>query len=168
MSRYGASSSYLRPTAHRFYQSARPCVSHRFNRCQRRRALTVECLSTPIHTLRLWTPWFLMRLASADSLPTPEVARRLGTSPSPVQTFHHLLLFLKPRSVIFMCTLTALRMFGTSNEWQSVSKGSECPMNHDRVLSIRNNGEPSWVTRESHLRSQSRATYHPAVMQQQL
>ncbi|KAI0003708.1 hypothetical protein BJV74DRAFT_811102 [Russula compacta] len=30
-----------------------------------------------------------------------------------------------------------------------VSKGSEYPLNHDRVLSIRNNGEPSWVTRAS-------------------
>jgi hypothetical protein len=110
VSRYGAPSCYLRATAHHFYQSVHPCVSHRFNRCQHRRALMVECLSTPIHTLRPWTPWFLMRLASADSLPTPEVARRLGTSPSPVQIFHHLLLFLKPRSVIFMCTLTALRV----------------------------------------------------------
>jgi hypothetical protein len=40
-------------------------------------------------------------------------------------------------------------MFGTNNEWQSVSKGSEYPLNHDRVLSIRGNGEPSWVTRSS-------------------
>lgn len=40
-------------------------------------------------------------------------------------------------------------MLGTNNEWQSVSKGSECPLNHDRVLSIRSNGEPSWVTRSS-------------------
>ena len=47
-------------------------------------------------------------------------------------------------------------MFGTSNEWQSVSKGSECPMNHDRVLSIRNNGEPSWVTRASIATTQGR------------
>ena len=40
-------------------------------------------------------------------------------------------------------------MFGASNEWQSVSEGSEYPLNHDRVLSIRTNGEPSWVARES-------------------
>jgi hypothetical protein len=39
-------------------------------------------------------------------------------------------------------------MFGANNEWQSVSKGSEHPLNHDRVLSIRGNGEPSWVTRD--------------------
>jgi hypothetical protein len=47
-------------------------------------------------------------------------------------------------------------MFGTNNEWQSVSKGSEYPMNHDRVLSIRNNGEPSWVTRASIATTQGR------------
>lgn len=37
-------------------------------------------------------------------------------------------------------------MLGTNNEWQSVSKGLEYPLNHDRVLTIRGNGEPSWVT----------------------
>ena len=47
-------------------------------------------------------------------------------------------------------------MFGASNEWQSVSKGSEYPLNHDRVLSIRGNGEPSWVTRASISTTQGR------------
>jgi hypothetical protein len=47
-------------------------------------------------------------------------------------------------------------MFGTNNEWQSVSKGSEYPLNHDRVLSIRGNGEPSWVTRSSITTTQGR------------
>jgi hypothetical protein len=40
-------------------------------------------------------------------------------------------------------------MFGANNKWKSVPKGSEYPLNHDRVLSIRGNGEPSWVTRAS-------------------
>jgi len=47
-------------------------------------------------------------------------------------------------------------MFGVNNEWQSVSKGSEYPLNHDRVLSIRGNGEPSWVTRASISTTQGR------------
>ena len=47
-------------------------------------------------------------------------------------------------------------MLGANNEWQSVSKGSEYPLNHDRVLSIRGNGEPSWVTRASISTTQGR------------
>ena len=47
-------------------------------------------------------------------------------------------------------------IFSANNEWQSVSKGSEYPLNHDRVLSIRNNGEPSWVTRASIATTQGR------------
>ncbi len=40
-------------------------------------------------------------------------------------------------------------MLGTDNQWQRVSPGVEYPLNHDRVLAIRNNGEPSWITRAS-------------------
>jgi hypothetical protein len=47
-------------------------------------------------------------------------------------------------------------MLGGNNQWESVSKGSEYPLNHDRVLSIRGNGEPSWVTRASTITTQSR------------
>lgn len=47
-------------------------------------------------------------------------------------------------------------MFGMNNEWKTVSKGSEYPLNHDRVLSIRHNGEPSWVTRASIATTQGR------------
>jgi hypothetical protein len=43
-----------------------------------------------------------------------------------------------------------------NNQWESVSKGSEYPLNHDRVLSIRSNGDPSWVTRASTVTTQSR------------
>lgn len=34
-----------------------------------------------------------------------------------------------------------------TGQWESVAKGAEYPHNHDRVLSIRSNGEPSWVLR---------------------
>jgi hypothetical protein len=47
-------------------------------------------------------------------------------------------------------------MLGGNNQWESVSKGSEYPLNHDRVLSFRSNGEPSWVTRASTVTTQSR------------
>ncbi|KAH9027985.1 hypothetical protein EDB85DRAFT_1892764 [Lactarius pseudohatsudake] len=38
-------------------------------------------------------------------------------------------------------------MLGVGGQWEVVSRNSEYPLNHDRVLSIRSNGEPSWVTR---------------------
>jgi hypothetical protein len=47
-------------------------------------------------------------------------------------------------------------IFGGNNLWESVLKGSEYPLNHDRILSIRSNGEPSWVTRASTTTTQSR------------
>lgn len=47
-------------------------------------------------------------------------------------------------------------MLGTNNQWESVSKGAEYPLNHDRVLSFRSNGDPSWITRASTITTQSR------------
>ena len=38
-------------------------------------------------------------------------------------------------------------MLAGSGQWECVNKGAEYPHNHDRVLSIRSNGEPSWVLR---------------------
>ncbi|KAH8986174.1 hypothetical protein EDB86DRAFT_3082988 [Lactarius hatsudake] len=38
-------------------------------------------------------------------------------------------------------------MLGVGGQWEVVSRNSEYPLNHDRVLSICSNGEPSWVTR---------------------
>ncbi|KAH9052745.1 hypothetical protein EDB87DRAFT_1581466 [Lactarius vividus] len=38
-------------------------------------------------------------------------------------------------------------MLSVGGQWESVTKNVECPHNHDQVLSIRSNGEPSWVTR---------------------
>lgn len=38
-------------------------------------------------------------------------------------------------------------MLGVGGQWESVSKNAQNPLNTDRVLSFRNNGEPSWVTR---------------------
>lgn len=68
----------------------------------------VKCVLTPTHIQ--WAPWFLMRLTSTDSLSALKVARLLGTLPSLVETFYRLLLSLKPRWGIFMCTLTALHV----------------------------------------------------------
>ncbi|KAH9953237.1 hypothetical protein BC827DRAFT_1249679 [Russula dissimulans] len=38
-------------------------------------------------------------------------------------------------------------MVAGNGQWESVAKGAEYPHNHGRVLSIRSNGEPSWVLR---------------------
>ncbi|KAI9446717.1 hypothetical protein H4582DRAFT_2052655 [Lactarius indigo] len=40
-------------------------------------------------------------------------------------------------------------MLGIGSQWQCVSPGAEYPLNHDRVLGIHSNGEPSWITRAS-------------------
>ncbi|KAF8268378.1 hypothetical protein EI94DRAFT_1700271 [Lactarius quietus] len=47
-------------------------------------------------------------------------------------------------------------MLGTNNQWETVSRGVEYPLNHDRVLTIRANGEPSWVTQASTTTIQTR------------
>jgi hypothetical protein len=38
-------------------------------------------------------------------------------------------------------------ILNVGGQWETVAKNAENPLNHDRVLSIRSNGEPSWVTR---------------------
>jgi hypothetical protein len=40
-------------------------------------------------------------------------------------------------------------MHAGSGQWEIVAKGAEYPHNHGRVLSIRSNGDPSWVLRAS-------------------
>ncbi|KAH9032955.1 hypothetical protein EDB85DRAFT_1890395 [Lactarius pseudohatsudake] len=47
-------------------------------------------------------------------------------------------------------------MLGVGGQRESVSRNVECPLNHDRVLSIRGNGEPSWVTRATISTSETR------------
>ncbi|KAH9022420.1 hypothetical protein EDB84DRAFT_1238182, partial [Lactarius hengduanensis] len=38
-------------------------------------------------------------------------------------------------------------ILGVGGQWESIAKNAENPLNHDWVLSICSNGEPSWVTR---------------------
>jgi hypothetical protein len=47
-------------------------------------------------------------------------------------------------------------MFGTNNQWESVSRGAQNPHNYDRILGICSNGDPSWVTRASTTTVQAR------------
>ena len=47
-------------------------------------------------------------------------------------------------------------MLGTGNQWQHVSPGAEYPLNHDCILAIHSNGEPSWITRASITTTKSR------------
>ncbi|KAH9030588.1 hypothetical protein EDB83DRAFT_2420428 [Lactarius deliciosus] len=44
----------------------------------------------------------------------------------------------------------------TANRWERVSLGAEHPLNHDRVLAIWANGEPSWVTHASTVTTKTR------------
>ncbi|KAH9009585.1 hypothetical protein EDB85DRAFT_1902908 [Lactarius pseudohatsudake] len=44
----------------------------------------------------------------------------------------------------------------TANHWERVSSGAEHPLNHDRVLAIQANGEPSWVTHASTVTTKTR------------
>ncbi|KAI9445658.1 hypothetical protein BJY52DRAFT_1194190 [Lactarius psammicola] len=43
-----------------------------------------------------------------------------------------------------------------ANQWERVTPGVESPLNHDRVLAIRANGEPSWITRASTITTKTR------------
>ncbi|KAI9448594.1 hypothetical protein H4582DRAFT_2069124 [Lactarius indigo] len=47
-------------------------------------------------------------------------------------------------------------MLSIVNQWERVSSGVESPLNHDRVLAIRANGEPSWITRASTVTTKTR------------
>ena len=47
-------------------------------------------------------------------------------------------------------------ILGIANQWERVSSGAESPLNHDRVLAIRANGEPSWITRASTVTTKTR------------
>ncbi|KAH9021094.1 hypothetical protein EDB83DRAFT_2320510 [Lactarius deliciosus] len=47
-------------------------------------------------------------------------------------------------------------MLNIANQWERVSSGVESPLNHDQVLAIRANGEPSWITRASTITTKTR------------
>ena len=47
-------------------------------------------------------------------------------------------------------------MLSSGGLWESVSKNAQYPLNPDRVLSFRSNGEPSWVTRATTNTSETR------------
>ena len=55
-------------------------------------------------------------------------------------------------------------MLTGSGQWESVAKGAEYPHNHDRVLSIRGNGEPSWVLRATIGTTETRRERRTAAM----
>jgi hypothetical protein len=47
-------------------------------------------------------------------------------------------------------------MISIANQWERVSSGVESPLNHDRVLATRTNGEPSWITCASTITTKTR------------
>lgn len=87
------------------------------------------------------TIWYFAR--SDANLPSPPVVPQAKTG--------HLYVHLNTSTNSYQYW-----MLGVNSQWESVSKGSESPLNHDRVLSIRSNGEPSWITRASTSTTQSR------------
>jgi hypothetical protein len=87
------------------------------------------------------TIWYFAK--SDTNIPTPPVISQAVTG--------HLYVHLNSSANTYQYW-----MLGGNNQWESISKGLEYPLNHDRVLSIRGNGEPSWVTRASTITTQSR------------
>ena len=47
-------------------------------------------------------------------------------------------------------------MHSIANQWEHVTSGVESPLNHNRVLAIRANEEPSWITRASTVTTKTR------------
>jgi hypothetical protein len=47
-------------------------------------------------------------------------------------------------------------MLSVGGQWETVAKNAQNPVNPDRILSIRRNGEPSWVTRATTLTTEAR------------
>ncbi|KAH9001970.1 hypothetical protein EDB86DRAFT_2827431 [Lactarius hatsudake] len=47
-------------------------------------------------------------------------------------------------------------MLNIANQWEHISSGVESPLNHDRVLAIHANGEPSWITHASTVTTKTR------------
>ncbi|KAH9014789.1 hypothetical protein EDB85DRAFT_1899040 [Lactarius pseudohatsudake] len=53
-----------------------------------------------------------------------------------------------------------------TNRWERVQSGAEYPLNHDRILAVRANGEPSWVTRASTVTTKTRKEKEKEVREQ--
>jgi hypothetical protein len=47
-------------------------------------------------------------------------------------------------------------MVSMANQWEHISSGVESPLNHDRVLAIHANREPSWITHASTITTKTR------------
>jgi len=47
-------------------------------------------------------------------------------------------------------------MLSIVNQWERISSGVESSLNHDRILAIRANGEPSWITCASTVTTKTR------------
>ena len=79
-----------------------------------------------------YTIWYFSR--SSSSIQLPPVVSQAKTG--------HLYVHLDTSTRTYQYW-----MLGVGGQWESVSKNTQYPLNSDRVLSFRTNGEPSWVTR---------------------
>jgi hypothetical protein len=79
-----------------------------------------------------YTIWYLSRSTSSIQLPPAVPQAKTG----------HLYVHFNTVAKIFQYWMLSI-----GGQWETVSKNAQYPLNPDRVLSFRNNGEPSWVTR---------------------
>jgi hypothetical protein len=88
-----------------------------------------------------YTIWYFAK--SSQNIPSPPMVPQAKTG--------HLYIHLNSSTNIYQYW-----MVGINNQWESILKGLEYPLNHDQVLLVHSNGEPSWITRASTITTQSR------------
>jgi hypothetical protein len=88
-----------------------------------------------------YTIWYLSK--SISSIQSPPVVPQAKTG--------HLYVHFNASTKTYQYWILSV-----GGQWETVSKNAQYPLNPDRVLSFRNNGEPSWVTRATTHTSETR------------
>ena len=88
-----------------------------------------------------YTIWYLSR--SISSIQSPPVVPQAKTG--------HLYVHFNTSTKTYQYWMLSI-----GGQWDNVSRNAQYPLNPDRVLNFRNNGEPSWVTRATTHTSETR------------
>jgi hypothetical protein len=88
-----------------------------------------------------YTIWYFAKSSSSILMPPTIPQAKTG----------HLYVHLDTSRNVFLYWMLSI-----ANQWERVSTGVESPLNHDRILAIRANGEPSWITRASTITTKTR------------
>ena len=88
-----------------------------------------------------YTIWYFAKSSSSIVMPPAIPQAKTG----------HLYVHLDTSKNVFLYWMLSI-----ANQWEHVSAGVESPLNHDRILAIRVNGEPSWITRASTITTKTR------------